>query len=53
MLCNTFLLLFVLLIHLGPSSLNESWHIYKIILTGLVFLVLAPSYLAIDSKFFW
>ena len=47
MLCNTFL---VLLIHLGPSSLNEGWHIYKIvepvILTAVVFLVLASSDLA-------
>ena len=47
MLYNTFL---VLLIHLGPSSLNEGWHIYKIvepvILTAVVFLVLASSDLA-------
>ena len=47
MLYNTFL---VLLLHLGPSSLNEGWHIYKIvepvILTAVVFLVLASSDLA-------
>ena len=44
MLCSTFL---VLLIHLGPWSLNEGWHIYKIvepvILTAVVFLVLTSS----------
>ena len=54
MLCSTLL---VLLIHLGPWSLNESWHIYKIvepgILTGVVFLVLASNNLAIDPEFFW
>ena len=54
MLYNTFL---VLLIHLGPSSLNEGWHIYKIvepvILTAVVFLALASSDLAIDPEFFW
>ena len=42
MLYSTFL---VLLIHLAPWSLNENWHIYKIvepvILTAVVFLVLA------------
>ena len=47
MLYSTFL---VLLLHLGPSSLNEGWHIYKIvepvILTAVVFLVLASSDLA-------
>ena len=40
MLCSIFL---VLLIHLEPWSLNEGWHIYKIvesvILTDVVFLV--------------
>ena len=49
MLCSTIL---VLLIHLGLWSLNEDWHIYKIvepvILTAVVFLVLASSDLAID-----
>ena len=44
MLCNTFL---ILLIHLGPWSLNEGRHIYKIVepvvLTGVIFLVLASS----------
>ena len=54
MLCSTFL---VLLIHLGPWSLNEGWHIYKIveliILTGVVFLVLTSSYPAIDPEFSW
>ena len=54
MLCSTFLLL---LIHLGPWSLNGGWHIYKIvepvILTGLVFLVLASSDPAIDPEFSW
>ena len=53
MLYSTFL---VLLIQLGPWSLNEDWHIYKIVepvvLTGVVFLVLASSDLAIDSEFF-
>ena len=52
MLCSAFL---VLLIHLG--SLNEGWHIYKIvepvILTAVVFLVLASSDLAIDAEFSW
>ena len=55
MSCSTFL---VLLIRLAPWSLNESWrHIYKIvepdILTGVVFLVLASSDLAIDPEFSW
>ena len=54
MLCSTFL---VLLIHLGPWSLNEDWHIYKIVepvvLTGVVFPVLASSDLAIDPQFSW
>ena len=54
MLCSTFL---VLLIHLGPWSLNEGWHIYKIVepvvFTGAVFLVLASSDLAIDPEFSW
>ena len=40
MLCSTLL---VLLIHLGPWSLNEGWYIYKIvepiIFTGVVVLV--------------
>ena len=53
MLCGIFL---GLLVHLGPSSLNEDWHIYKIvepvIFTGVVFLVLAFSDLAIDPEFF-
>ena len=44
MLFSTFL---VLLIHLGQSSLNEGWYIYKIvepvILTGVVFPVLVSS----------
>ena len=52
MLCSRFL---VLLIHL--ASLNEAWHIYKIvepvILTGVVFLVLASSDPAIDPEFSW
>ena len=52
MLCSTFL---VLLIHLGSWFLNEDWHIYKIvkpvILTGVVFLVLASNDLAIDPEF--
>ena len=51
MLCSTFL---VLLIHLGPWSLNEGWHIYKIvelvILIAMVFL-LASSDPAIDPEF--
>ena len=51
MLCRTFL---VLLIHLRPWSLNEGWHIYKIvepvILTGVAFLVLASGDLAIDPE---
>ena len=50
MLYSTFL---VLLIHLGSWSLNEDWHIYKIvepiILTGVVLLVLASSDLAIRN----
>ena len=50
MLRSTFL---VLLIHLG--SLNEGWHIYKIvepvILIAVVLLVLASSDLAIDPEF--
>ena len=54
MLCSTFL---VLLIHPGLWSLNEGWHIYKIvepvILIGVVFLVLAFSDLAIDPEFSW
>ena len=55
MLCSTFL---VLLIHLGPWSLNEGWHIYKIvkpvILTSVVvFLMLVSSDLAIDPEFSW
>ena len=54
MLCSRFL---VLLIHLGPWSLNESWHIYKIveavISTGVMFLVLASGDLAIDPEFSW
>ena len=54
MLCSTFL---VFLIHLGPWSLNEDWHIYNIvesvILAAVVFLVLASSDLAIDPEFFW
>ena len=49
MLCSTIL---ILLIHLGLWSLNEDWYIYKIvepvILTAVVFLVLASSDLAID-----
>ena len=54
MLRRTFL---VLLIHLGPWSLKEGWHIYKIVeaavLTGVAFLVLASSGLAIDLEFSW
>ena len=54
MLCSTFL---VLLIHLGSWSLNEGWHIYKIvepvILTGVIFLVSASNRLAIDPEFSW
>ena len=54
MLCSTFL---VLLIHLGSWSLNEGWHIYKIvepvILTSVIFLVSASSGLAIDPEFSW
>ena len=54
MLYSTFL---VLLIHLWPWSLNEDWHIYKIVepdvLTGVAFLVLASSDLAIDPEFSW
>ena len=52
MLRSTFL---VSLIH--PGFLNESWHIYKIvepvILTGMAFLVLVSSALAIDLEFSW
>ena len=52
MLCSRFLLL---LIH--PGSLNEGWHIYKIVepvvFTGAVFLVLVSSDLAIDPEFSW
>ena len=52
MLRSTFL---ILLIHLG--SLNEGWHIYKIvapvILTDVVLLVLASSDIAIDPEFSW
>ena len=52
MLWSTFL---VLLIHLGPWSLNKGWHIYKIvepvILSGVIFLVLASSDPAIDPEF--
>ena len=44
MSCSRFL---VLLIHLGPWSLKESWHVYKIaepvISIGVAFLVLASS----------
>ena len=47
----------VLLIHLWPWSLNEGWHIYKIvepvIFTGVVFLILASRDLAIDPGFSW
>ena len=47
----------VLLIHPGPWSLNEAWHIYKIvepvILTAVVSLVLAFSDLVIDPEFSW
>ena len=52
MLCSKFL---VLLIHLG--SLNEGWHIYKIVepvvFTAVVFLMLASSDPAIDPEFSW
>ena len=51
MLCS---ILLVLLIHLRPWSLNEGWHVYKIVetvtLTGVIFLVLASSDLAIDPE---
>ena len=51
-LCNTFLSLFVLLIHLVPSPLNQGWHIYKIvepvILTDVVVLVLSKNALQIE-----
>ena len=51
-LCNTFLSLFVLLIHLVSSSLNKGWHIYKIvepvILTDVVVLVLSKNALQIE-----
>ena len=54
MLCSIFL---VLLIRLGPWSPNEGWHIYKIVepvvFTGVVFLLLASSDLAIDLEFSW
>ena len=54
MFCSTFL---VLLIHLGPWSLNEGWQIYKIvepvIFTAVVFLALSSSDLAIDPEFSW
>ena len=54
MLCSAFL---ILLIHLGSWSLNETWQIYKIVepvvLTGVIFLVLASSDLAIDPEFSW
>ena len=54
MLCSISL---VLLIHLRPWSLNEGWHIYKIVepvvSTGVVFLVIASSDLAIDPEFSW
>ena len=54
MSCSIFL---VLLIHLGTWSLNEGWHIFKIvesvILTAVVILVLASSDLAIDPEFSW
>ena len=54
MLRSTFL---VLLIHLGPWFLNEGWHVYKIIepviLTDVVFLVLASSGIAVDPEFSW
>ena len=54
MLCSTFL---VLLIQLGPWSLNEGRHIYKIVepvvLAGVVFPVLAYSDLAIEPEFSW
>ena len=52
MLRSTFL---VSLIH--PGFLNEGWHIYKIvepvILTGMAFLMLAFSVLAINLEFSW
>ena len=54
MLCSIVL---VLLIHLGPWSLNKGWHIYKIvepvILTGVIFLVLTSSDPSIDPEFSW
>ena len=54
MLCSTFL---VLLIHLGLWSLNEGWHVYKIveliILSAVIFLVSASSDPAIDPEFSW
>ena len=54
MLCSTLL---VLLIHLGPWSLNEGRHIYKIvepvIFTGVAFLVSTFRYLTIDPEFSW
>ena len=46
MLCSIFL---VLLIHLGPSSLNETWQICKIVepvnLTDVVILALRKYYI--------
>ena len=52
MLCSKFM---VLLIHLGPWFLNKGCHIYKIvelvILTNVVFLLLASSDLVIDPEF--
>ena len=54
MLCSIFLILFI---YLGPWSLNDDWHIYKlvepVISTAVVFLVLASSDLAIDPEFSW
>ena len=55
MLCSIFLVLLIRLIR--PWSLNEGWHVYKIvetlILTSVVFLVLASSDLTIDPEFSW
>ena len=54
MLRSTFLLF---LIHLAVGSLNEGWHIYKIVepvvSTAVAFLALASSDLAIDPEFSW
>ena len=54
MLCSTFLLF---LIHLAVGSLNEGWHIYKIVepvvSTAVAFLALASSDPAIDPEFSW